>query len=222
MIRLLIRIGIWVGIILFSAPWEVCGQEADLKNRMAEVLRYTGLENPAPEDVARMVELWTRAQQSGISSDERRTALRDMFTLYARLHGQDPSSRPGGMEGLARFATTTLEAGGRMDLTLPEPRGTPQGKYLHVETRGNGPVPLVLIPDLGVDGRKLYGPFAERNAGSYTMYIVTLPWAGAARPLPWPEKLDYAARPWLNQVERELLALVDQPKLKGAVVIGTT
>ncbi len=220
--RLLIRIGIWIGIILFSAPWEVCAQETDLKTRMTEVLRYTGLENPAPEDVARMTELWARAQQTGISSDERRTALRDMFTLYAKLHGQDPSSRPGGMEGLARFAATSMEAGGRMDLTLPEPRGTPNGPYLHVETRGNGPVPLVLISDLGVDGRKLYGPFAERNAGAYTMYIVTLPWAGAARPLPWPEKLDYAARPWLSQVERELLALIDQPKLKGAVVAGTT
>jgi pimeloyl-ACP methyl ester carboxylesterase len=189
---------------------------------MAEVLRYTGLENPAPEDVARMVELWTRGQQSSLSSDERRIALRDMFTLYARLQGQDVSRRPGGMEGLARFAATSVDAGGRMNLALPEPRGTPNGKYLHVETRGNGPVPLVLISDLGVDGRSLYGPFAQRNAGAYTMHIVTLPWAGAARPLPWPEKLDYAARPWLSQLERELLALIDQPKLKGAVVMGTT
>ncbi len=220
--RLVIWFGILFGFALLFVPAGVLAQETDLKTRMAEVLRYTGLENLVPEDVARMVELWTRAQQSGISSDERRTALRDMFTLYAKLHGQDPSSRPGGMEGLARFATTTLEAGGRMDLTLPEPRGTPTGQYLHVDVRGNGPVPLVLIPDLGVDGGKLYGPFAERNAGAYTMYIVTLPWAGAARPLPWPEKLDYAARPWLGQIERELLALIDQPKLKGAVVLGTT
>jgi hypothetical protein len=44
------------------------------------------------------------------------------------------------------------------------------------------------------------------------MDIVTLPYAGAARPLPWPERLDYAARPWLNRIERELLALVDAPR----------
>ncbi|HEY7214901.1 MAG TPA: DUF2911 domain-containing protein [Thermoanaerobaculia bacterium] len=220
------RLAIWLKIliefVLLFVSWGVAAQEADLKTRMAEALRYTGVESPASEDVARMTELWTRAQQPGLSSDDRRTALRDMFTLYAKLHGQDPSSRPGGMEGLARFATTTLEAGGSMNLALPEPRGTPQGNYLHVETRGNGPVPMVLIPDFGVDGGKLYGPFAERNAGAYTMTIVTLPWAGAARPLPWPEKLDYAARPWLGQIERELLALIDQPKLKGAVVIGTS
>src|SRR6185436_6098578 len=102
--RLVIWFGILFGFALLFAPAGVLAQETDLKTRMAEVLRYTGLENLVPEDVARMVELWTRAQQSGISSDERRTALRDMFTLYARLHGQDPSSRPGGMEGLARFA----------------------------------------------------------------------------------------------------------------------
>jgi pimeloyl-ACP methyl ester carboxylesterase len=195
---------------------------ADLNSRMETLLRYTGMENPAPDDVARMAELWTRAQQPGLSGDERQTAFRDMFVLYARLHGQDPSARPGGMAGLARFAATTVEAGGGMNLTLPEPRGTPQGNYLHVETAGNGPVPLLLIPDLGVDGRKLYDSFIRRNAGIYTMHIVTLPWAGKARPLPWPEKLDYAARPWLTQIERELLALIDQPKLKDAVVLGTS
>lgn len=219
MTRLLTRIGI--GIVVFLGSCEVRAQPADVQSRMAEVLRYTGVESPAPEDVAHMVELWTRAQQPGVSSDERRIALRDMFELYAKLHGQDPSSRPGGMEGLARFAASTVEAGGSMNLTLPEPRGAPQGHYLHVETRGTGPVPLVLISDLGVDARKLYDSFARRNAGAYSMVLVTLPWAGAARPLPWPEKLDYAARPWLSQIEGELLALIDQPKLKGAVVTGT-
>jgi pimeloyl-ACP methyl ester carboxylesterase len=200
---------------------DLCAQPADLNRRMAELLRYTGVESPPPEDVARMAELWTRAQQPGLGGDERRTAFRDLFVLYARLHGQDLSSRLGGMENLARFAAMTVGAGGSMDLALPEPRGVPKGEYLHVETRGNGPVPLLLIPDVGVDGRKLYDSFARRNAGAYTMYIVTLPWAGAARPLPWPERLDYAARPWLNQIESELLALIDQPKLKGAVVTGT-
>ena len=54
------------------------------------------------------------------------------------------------------------------------------------------------------------------------MHIVTLPYAGDARPLPWPEKLDYAARPWLSQIERELLAMLDQPRMKGVTVVGTS
>ena len=212
MTRMLMRVILF--LLSMSCPGS-SAQPADLKVPMAELLRYTGVENPAPEDVARLAELWTRAQQPGISGDERRLAFRDLLVLYSKLHGVDLASRPATMDGLAQFAAATVGAGGGMDLTLPVKRGAPQGEYLHVERRGNGPVPLVLISDVGVDGRKLYGSFASRNAGAYTMYIVTLPYAGAARPLPWPEKLDYTARPWLSQIERELLALIDQPRLRS-------
>jgi pimeloyl-ACP methyl ester carboxylesterase len=169
-----------------------------------------------------MSELWTRAQQPGLAREERRLAFRDMYLLYGKLHGRDLTDRPQALDGFTQFVMTTFEGGGRMDLTLPEPRGKPAGKYLHVETRGRGRTPLLLISDLGVDGRKLYDSFARRQANSYTMHIVTLPYAGAARPLPWPEKLDYAGRPWVNEIERELLALLDQPRMKEVTVIGTS
>jgi pimeloyl-ACP methyl ester carboxylesterase len=218
---LLIRVGVApLALVLMSA--KVSAQPADVPARMADVLRYTGVENPASADVARMSELWTRAQQPGLARDERRLAFRDMYVLYARLHGRDLSARLQALDGLTQFVMTIFDGGGRMDLTLPEPRGTPAGNYLHVETRGHGPTPLLLISDLGVDGRKLYGSFAERQGQAYTMHIVTLPYAGSARPLPWPEKLDYAGRPWLNQIERELLALLDQPRMKGVALIGTS
>src|SRR5262245_1635183 len=157
--KLLIRLG----VLLLFLSGNLTAQPPDLQSRMAALLRYTGLENPAPEDVTRMAELWTRAQQPGIGSDERRTAFRDMYVLFARRPGRDPGSRPAGMETRARFAATTVEGGGRLDLALPEPRGIPQGPYLHVATRGTGPVPLLLISDVGVDGRKLYDSFARRN-----------------------------------------------------------
>ena len=51
MTRLFIRVGI--GIVLLFIPWDLCAQPADLSTRMAELLRYTGVESPAPEDVAR-------------------------------------------------------------------------------------------------------------------------------------------------------------------------
>jgi hypothetical protein len=192
-----------------------------VRARMADVLRYTGIENPAPDDVARMAELWTRAQQPGLARDERRLAFRDMYLLYAKLHGRDLTARPQVLDGLMLFVMATFDGGGRMDLTLPEPRGKPAGSYLHVETRGTGPTAVLLIADLGVDGRKLYDSFAQRQENVYTMHIVTLPYAGGARPLPWPEKLDYAGRPWLSQIERELLALLDQRRMKGITVVGT-
>jgi hypothetical protein len=220
------RIARWVliraGIALLLVAPELFAQPEDMQRRLADVLRYTGVQSPDPGDVARMVELWTRAQQPGLAREERRLAFRDMLVLYARLHGRDFTARPQALDGLSQFGMTIFEGGGRMDLTLPEPRGKPAGNYLHVETRGNGPTPLLLLSDLGVDGGKLYDSFARRQASAYTMHIVTLPYAGAARRLPWPQKLDYAGRPWLNEIERELLALVDRPQMKGITVVGTS
>ena len=220
--RRALRIVIRLGVAFSVAAPMLLAQPDDARARMADVLRYTGVENPAAGDVARMTELWTRAQQSGLARDERRLAFRELYLLYAKLHGRDLTGRPQALDGLTQFVMTTFEGGGRMDLTLPEPRGTPAGTYLRVETRGRGATPLLLISDLGVDGRKLYDSFTQRQGGAYTMHIVTLPYAGGARPLPWPEKLDYAARPWLSQIERELLTLVDQPRMKGVTVLGTS
>jgi pimeloyl-ACP methyl ester carboxylesterase len=186
---------------------------------MEAVLRWTGLEQPAPADVARMADLWTRAQQPGITPEARRQAFRDLYAEYGRLHGQ-PMSGPA-LEGFARFVESTFSGGGRMDLTLPEPRGEPSGDYLHVETRGRGPVRLLLISDLGVDGRRLYESFAQRRADAYTMEIVTLPFAGAARPLPWPSTLQRGTHPWLDRIERELVARIDRSPLSGITVVGT-
>jgi pimeloyl-ACP methyl ester carboxylesterase len=227
--RKLMRVGaaLLVGALTLSAqPRDLrartAPQQDDTPIRVAALLDYSGIVNPAPDDVSRLAELWTRAQQPRLARDERRQAFRDLYLLWARLHGRDLTARPQALDGLAGFAAIVFEGGGRMDLALPEPRGKPAGSYLHVETRGSGQTPLLLISDAGVDGRKLYDSFAERQGRYYTMHIVTLPWAGAARPLPWPEKLDYAARPWLSQIEDELLALVDQPRMKGVTVIGTS
>src|SRR4029079_12212542 len=92
---------------------------------------------------------------------------------------------------------------------------------LHVETHGRGPTPLLLIADLGIDGRRLYEAFVARQSEAYTTHIVPLRYAGAARPLPWPDTLDYPARPWLSQIERELIAVVESPRMRGATVVGT-
>jgi hypothetical protein len=187
----LMRVGatLLVGALALSAkPQDVQARTAprqdDARIRMAALLDYSGIVRPAPDDVSRLAELWTRAQQPGLAQDERRQAFRDLYLHWARLHGRDLTARPQALDGLAGFATIVFEGGGRMDLALPEPRGKPAGSYLHVETRGSGQTPLLLISDVGVDGRKLYDSFAERQGRHYTMHIVTLPWAGAARPLP--------------------------------------
>lgn len=220
--RRAIRIGIVLAIVTISALTISAQPTGDLQPQMTALLRYAGVADPSAGDVARMTELWTRAQQADTSRQDRRDAFRDLFMLYSKLQGRDLSGTPQFFDGLAQFTVGAFDGGARMNLALPEPRGTPSGRYLHVETRGNGPTPVLLISDLGVDGLKLYASFAERQARAYTMHIVTLPYAGAAKPLPWPERLDYAGRPWLSQVERELLALLDEPRMTGVTVIGTS
>ena len=210
------------GAAFLMATLTLAAQPADVRVQMAEVLRYSGLERPAAGDVDRMAELWTRAQLPDLAREERRLAFRDLFVLYGRLHGRDLGGRPELLNGLTQFVMTIYEGGGRMNLQLPEPRGKAAGRYLHVERRGHGPKRLLLISDMGIDGRQLYDSFSRRQDREYTMDIVTLPYAGAARRLLWPERLDYAGRPWLNQIERELLALIDGPGMTGITVVGTS
>ena len=210
-----------VAAVLLAGGTAAFAQAPELRARMAEVLRYSGVSSPLPEEIERMTTLWTQAQ-TGPEGETRRLALRDMYLLYNRLHGRDLTSHPQAVDGLTRFATATFAGGGRMDLALPEPRGVPSGTYVHVDTAGSGPTHLLLISDLGVDGRELYNSFIQRGRGQYTMHVVTLPYAGAARPLPWPKILNYPDRPWLDQIERELLAMIDQPRMKGVIIVGTS
>ncbi len=224
MYRWLLWMAFRAAMLVFFTVWFLVGaaaaQPGDVTARVAEVLRYSGVESPPAEEVARLARAWVTAQDPVTPAEQRRAAFAELFAGYAKLHGVEVTTAA--MQGVAQFATTAYDGGARMDLRLPEPRGKPSGNYLHVETRGTGPVTLLLISDLGVDGRELYDSFARRNASAYTMHIATLPLAGAARPLPWPGRLDYAARPWLTHIEHELLALLDQPRMKGAVVVGTS
>jgi pimeloyl-ACP methyl ester carboxylesterase len=203
--------------------WIVLSAPVEAKNAgMAEALRYAGVEKASAADVSRMTELWTRAQKPELAGDERIAAFRDLYVFFAKLKGRDVSDRPQTMEGLARWVAGIFDGGGRMDLTPPTPRGKPSGTYVHVGRRGDGPIPLLLISDFGVDGAKLYDSFAQRQEHAYTMHIVTLPFAGAARRLPWPERIDYPARPWMSEIEKELLSIVDRAQMKGITVIGTS
>jgi pimeloyl-ACP methyl ester carboxylesterase len=193
------------------------------RDRMMRLLAYVGVEKAAPADVDKMVELWSAAARPGLSLDESTAAFRDLYIQFNKLRGVDSSGRPQAAAALAQRAATSAQGGGRLDLRLPEPRGPVSGDYIHVETRGRGPVQLLLIGDAGVDGRELYRSFVERNKDRYTVRIVTLPGAGLARPQPWPEVFDLTRRPWLNNIEQSLLRLVEKSARGRSklVVVGT-
>ena len=210
-------------LLLLLLAGIVRAQDATTRERMIKLLDYVGLRKTAPADVDRMVELWNAAARPGLNADERTAAFRDLYIQFNKLHGVDLSGRPQAVANLAQRAATFAQGGGRLDLRLPEPRGPVSGDYIHVETRGRGRVPVLLIADAGVDGRELYRSFVGRNQDRYRFYVVTLPGAGRARPQPWPEAFDLTRRPWLDNIEQSLLRLVDKrARAEGKlVVVGT-
>jgi hypothetical protein len=78
-----------MGIALFGAIANLPAQDQAMQARMADVLRYTGIENASPDDVAHMTDLWTRAQQPGRAAFVARTRRGG---VHSRLTGESPAS----------------------------------------------------------------------------------------------------------------------------------
>ena len=70
--------------------------------------------------------------------------------------------------------------------------GTPLG---HVEQRGAGPTPVVLISGLACDWT-VWEDFMDRNTERFTMYAVTLPGMAGTDAPPKPEA--EGGTPWLD------------------------
>lgn len=87
----------------------------------------------------------------------------------------------------------------------------------HVETRGDGPVPLVLAPGLCCDWT-VWDSFMDRNKDRYTMYAVTLPGFGGTEPPPTPDT--NAGTPWLDNAAAAVVDLINDRKLEKPVIVG--
>jgi len=92
--------------------------------------------------------------------------------------------------------------------------------FPHVEIRGTGPVPVVLLAGLGTDWR-IWEPFMERNEDRYTMYAVTLPGFGGDDPPPMPEIAEaYFAQPWAKNAARATVQLILDEHLDRPIIMG--
>ena len=195
------------------------------REQIVQLLHYLELDKTATAtDIDKLVEAWTAAAKPDLTPDKRSAAFRDLFIQFYKLHGVDFRDKPQAMSALVQFATGAFRGGARLDLRLPEPRGPIAGDYIHVEKMGRGRTHMLLISDGGVDGRELYKSFVERNKDRYTMHIVTLPGAGLAKAQPWPEVFDLASRPWLNNMEQSISAVLDRVEKETnskVVVLGT-
>jgi len=89
-----------------------------------------------------------------------------------------------------------------------------------IETRGTGPVHVVLIPGLASDWT-VWEAFMRRNGERYTMHAVTLPGIGESRApaMPSPDEKLWSDDVWLLNAERALVAGIDGLKLSGPPVV---
>ncbi|HSR68322.1 MAG TPA: alpha/beta hydrolase [Acidobacteriota bacterium] len=94
------------------------------------------------------------------------------------------------------------------------------GTFGHVEERGQGPVPMILIPGGGF-GWEVFESFMQRHQDDFTMYAVTLAGMGgtAAPPMP-PQGTSYGERTWITGALEALKSLIRQRELDRPVVAG--
>jgi pimeloyl-ACP methyl ester carboxylesterase len=124
--------------------------------------------------------------------------------------GAPPATQP--------TAPTPAPTGAAPATSAPAPAAvTP---LAHIEIRGSGPIPIILIPGL-VSDWSVFDSFMTRNDSRYTMYAITLPGFGKSDPPPTPpDGTPFAAGTWLDNAERAILQLVDARKLDKPALLG--
>lgn len=85
----------------------------------------------------------------------------------------------------------------------------------HVETRGSGSIPLVLVPGFACDWT-VWDEFMTRNADRYTMHAVTLAGFAGTPALPRAD----GPTPWLDGAVEGVAQVITDRGLRDPVVIG--
>ena len=99
----------------------------------------------------------------------------------------------------------------------------------HVEIRGSGPLPMVLISGPTLDWR-YWEDFMDRNSDVYTMYAVTLPGMSGSEAMPSPplwrppdredRKKPPLETPWLDNAVEAIVDMMIEEEIGPAVVMG--
>ncbi|HSR50452.1 MAG TPA: alpha/beta hydrolase [Acidobacteriota bacterium] len=94
------------------------------------------------------------------------------------------------------------------------------GTFGHVEKRGQGAQPMILIPGGGF-GWEVFESFMQRHEEDFTMYAVTLAGMGGtpAPPMP-PEGTSYGERTWISGAVQALKELIEGEQLERPVIVG--
>jgi pimeloyl-ACP methyl ester carboxylesterase len=94
------------------------------------------------------------------------------------------------------------------------------GTFGHVEKRGSGDIPMVLIPGGGF-GWTVFEDLMADHVSEYTFYAVTLAGMGGtpAPPMP-PEGTSYGEQTWIRGGLQALRSLIRREDLESPVIVG--
>lgn len=102
----------------------------------------------------------------------------------------------------------------------PGTRTAPLGELGHIEQRGHGPVPVVLLPGAAF-GSSVWEPFMRRNAERYTMYAVTPPGYEGTPPPPMPaDPEDFSRHEWTDALLEAVVTMVREKGLDRPLLVG--
>ncbi len=178
------------------------------------LIHYLGIEeNVSAEDISMLAKAKSKAESPDLTVDQRKDAYKELFQLSVRLQKSNPP--PSVIDMLVSSAISWTCPG---ESEIASPLAKP-GELEQVIKVGNGEIPIILIPDVGMDGN-VFQLFIDRNKSNYKMYAVTLPGFGGTPALPSFEKRDYTARRLWKNAEDAILNLIQKENLKAPIVLG--
>lgn len=96
----------------------------------------------------------------------------------------------------------------------------PIGTLGHVERRGQGEIPMILLAGRGY-GWRIWETFMQRNAERYTMYAITAAGYDGTAPPNVPEQLEaFENHDWTDGLVAGLVKLIEEEEIDHPIVVG--
>jgi pimeloyl-ACP methyl ester carboxylesterase len=195
--------------LLFSCP--LFGLDM-LRDYIEEQTEYWGIrEKVTAAELDQLTHLKRKAEQPGLTQEERTKAYTDLFQFAQKLRGFPVGRVPAAM--------ATASWGPGQPLVPPVLPTAKPGQLGNFKKHGSGAIPMILIPDLGADW-SVFDSFMQRNQSRFTFYAVTLPGFGGTNAPKRPDTLDYGAMHWWNNAAVALLDFIKKEKINRPLILG--
>jgi N-formylmaleamate deformylase len=183
-----------------------------LRDYIEEQTEYWGIRKTVTAaELDQLTELKRKAEQPGLTSEERTKAFTDLFQFAQKLRGFPGNRVPAAM--------ATASWGPGQPLVPPVSPTAKPGQLGSFKKRGTGTIPMILIPDLGADW-SVFDSFMQRNQSLFTFYAVTLPGFGGTDAPNRPDTLDYGKMDTWNNATVAVLNFIKKEKINRPVILG--